>query len=207
MALTNAYATLPQLLAEVTTNGQVLGSDWDAAGEMALNAASRQVDAHCGRRFWQDDTVQTRQYYAENYYECETDDISTVTGLIVKTDTADTGGFDTTLTITTEFLVLPLNAADRVPVWPYTELRLVDVQSFPMSGSGRPGVQVTAKFGWPAVPDDVVKATLIEATQLFKANAAIFGGLSFGDAGFMRVREGLNPMAAALLAPYVKVYT
>jgi hypothetical protein len=136
-----------------------------------------------------------------------TDDISTVTGLIVKTDTADTGAFDTTLTITTEFLVLPLNAADRVPVWPYTELRLVDVQSFPMSRSGRPGVQVTAKFGWPAVPDDVTKATLIQAVQLFKANSAVFGGLSFGDAGFMRVREGLNPIAADLLRPYVRIET
>ena len=82
MTLTNCYATQAQL-------AEVLGIDDlddDDRMDAAINAASRQIDAHCGRRFWQDGTVVTRTYHAEDEYYVEVDDISTTTGLIVKTD-------------------------------------------------------------------------------------------------------------------------
>jgi hypothetical protein len=202
VTLTNAYATLEDLQTELSVPFE---TQYTNRLEVALNAASRQIDGFCGRRFWQDSAVVDRQFYADSYNECMVPEgISTVTGLIVKTDDADTGAFGTTLTITTNFILLPTNAADEVPAFPYTCIRLVDsgISAFPMSSSGRPGVQVTAKFGFPAIPDDVTKACLIQATQLFKSSDAVFGGLSF-DAGVFRVRETLNPMAAALLERYV----
>ena len=204
MAITNGYTTLPLLKAEVSIPDS--NTDSDVQLETAIAAASRQIDGHCGRRFWQDPTVVTREFFADSSFDLEDDldDISVTTGLIVKTDTSDTGTFDTTLTITTNFIVLPANAADRLPAWPFTKIRIVDsgVSSFPMSSSGRPGVQVTAKFGWSAVPDDVAKACLIQATQLFKSSAAVFGGLSFGDGSFLTVRAAINPQSAALLEQY-----
>lgn len=201
MAIVNGYCELAELQEEAGT---------DAAGEVpkmeiAIAAASRQIDGHCDRRFWQDGSVVARQYWPDNWAELFTDDISTATGLVVAVDDNDDGTFATTLTVGTDFILLEPNAADRVPAWPHTGLRIVNSSvRFPMYGSGRPGVQVTAKFGWPAIPDDVTKACIIQAHQLWKAKDAVFGGLSFGDSGFMRVREMLNPMAAALLAPYCK---
>lgn len=202
MTITNGYCTLAELQSEASTS---------AAGEVtkmevAIAAASRQIDGYCDRRFWQDATVVDRVYWADDARTVYVDDISTTTGLVVKCDDNDDGTFATTLTINTDFILLDANAADMVPVWPYTQLRIVGVNTlgFPVFSSGRPGVQVTAKFGWPAIPDDIRKACIIQAHQLWKAKDAVFGGLSFGDSGFMRVRDTMNPMAAALLEPYCR---
>ena len=201
MTLTNAYTTIAALKQELNI-GQA-DTSYDVKLETALNAASRQIDRHCGRRFWQDPSVVQREYYADNPYLCSTDDISTTNGLVVRVDTGDDGTYATTLTINTHFVLLPRNADhDSLP---WNEIRIVDADltSFPLWTSGRPSVRVTAKFGFATVPDDVNKACLIQATQLFKASDAVFGGLSF-DAGILRVRETLNPMAAALVEFYAK---
>lgn len=201
MTLTNAYATMAALKAELNI-GQA-DTSYDVKLEAALNSASRQIDRHCGRRFWQDPTVVQREYYADSPYDVQTDDISTTTGLVVRVDTGDDGTYATTLTITTQFILLPRNADhDGLP---WNSIRLVDADTttFPIWTSGRPSVRVTAKFGYATVPDDVNKACLIQATQLFKSSDAVFGGLSF-DSGILRVRETLNPMAAALVEYYVK---
>lgn len=201
MAVTNGYCSLAQLQAETGVNT----ASEETKMEIAINAASRQIDGFCDRRFWQDGTVVARQYWPDDPRTLYVDDISTVTGLIVALDDGDNGTFATTLTIGTDYIMLEPNAADRVPAWPFTQIRLVNTNTgFPMFTSGRPGVQVTAKFGWPAIPDDVTKACIIQAHQLWKAKDAVFGGLSFGDSGFMRVRENMNPMAAALLSAYCK---
>jgi hypothetical protein len=203
VTITNGYCSLAQLQTEL----RIRDTDDDTRLEIAIAAASRQIDGYCGQRFWQDGSVVAREFFAEDCFTVRVPEgISTVTGLIVKTDDNDDGTFETTHTITTEFIVSPVNAADEVPVRPFSCVRMVDGDYFPMSTSGRPGVQITAKFGWPAVPDDVTKAALIQATQLFKASDAAFGGVSLGiDGGVLRVRQALNPMAQALLEPYVRV--
>ena len=205
MAITNGYCTLAQIKAEMRiATGDTLD---DARLELAVAAASRQIDAHTGRRFWQDGTVKVREYYPDDFLTCTVDDISTTSGLIVAVDDDDDGNYETTLTIGTHFVLLPINAADDVPARPFTEIRIVDTDgatSF-TPGNARPNVRVTAKFGWPAVPDDVTKACLIQASQLFKASDAVFGAAQFGEAGVaLRVQARLNPMAEALLEAYSK---
>lgn len=203
MAITNGYCTLADITAELPiTSGT---TTYDSKLETAVEAASRQIDGFCGRRFWQDSTLITRTYFADSPTECHVDDISTSTGLVVTVDDGDDGTFSTTLTITTNFILLPVNAGYESPVWPYTAIRIVDsgASRFPVYTSGRPGVSVTAKFGWPAVPTDVKKACIIQAVQLFKSSEAAFGGLNF-DGSVFRVRDSLNPMAAQLLEKYVK---
>lgn len=206
MAVVNGYAELDRLKAQMRI--PINDTDDDDRMELSIAAASRQIDAHCGRRFWQDSTVVDRQFYADNSRICHIDDVSTLTGLIVKVDDDDDGTFETTLTITTNFILRPLNAADMVPVHPWNELVLVDSNgavSFPVHGTGRPGVQVTARFGWPAVPDDVTKACLVQAGLLFKADDASLGAIQFADAGVaLRMQNRLHPVAEALLEPYCK---
>lgn len=206
MTITNGYATLAQMYAEL----DITDTKYDPKLETAIAAASRQIDGHTGRRFWQDATVVDRQYFPSSTVYVEVDDISTTTGLVVKIDTNDDGTFAQTLTITTNYIVAPVNAPDMVPVQPYTQIRLVDrgVSAFPNWGSGRPSVQVTAKFGWPAIPDDVVKACLVQAVMLFKSSEAPFGAvqLGFDQSGVQRMSGRLHPVAVGLLEPYVKQY-
>lgn len=203
--MTNGYCTLSQVRLELGGTYAVDDSSDDTMIELAIEAASRQIDGYCDRRFWQDSTVKTREFYALDSLCCDVDDISTATGLIVKIDEDGDGTFETTLTVATDFILLPTNAADETPVEPYTELRAVANFGFPVLSNGRPGVQVTAQFGWPAVPDNIEKACIIQAIQLFKAKDAAFGVATFGDmGGGLRVSAGLNPIAKALVDKYAK---
>jgi hypothetical protein len=206
MAITNGYCTLAELKPELRIPTLTDTAD-DTRLEVAIAAASRQIDAHCGRFFWREAGTHTREFYANDHRRCEVNDISTVTGLVVQVDDDDDGVFETTLTISTDFILRPLNAADHVPVLPYDEIVLVDAinGNFPMSQSGRPGVRVTARFGWPAIPDDVKKACLVQSAMLFKSADAVFGVTEFANAGAaLRVGRTINPIAAALLEPYCK---
>lgn len=206
MAITNGYCTADQVERALSATPTPLPSAKSAQIEESIEAASRMIDRFTGRRFWQDGSVQTREFYADDPYTLESLagavlDISTTTGLIVKIDDDDDGTFETTLTISTNFILFPLNAADDG--WPYTGIRVVDSSYyFPHHGSGRPGVQVTAKFGWAAVPDDIERACIIQAVALYQAPSTWAGGSAFGDGGFIRTRGGLHPTAATLCDPY-----
>lgn len=200
----NDYCTAAELKAELkiedTVDDTILG--------VAITAASLQIDGHCGRRFWIDSTVTIREMYAHDPYcldlmEQPGDgpkvDIATLTGLVVKTDSDGDGTFETTLTINTDFIPMPRNAvADG---FGFSELIALDAASFPCAGR-RPGVQVTAKFGFPSVPADVKKACLVQAAQLFKTKDAVFGAAALGESGAMFLKAALNPTARALLARY-----
>lgn len=201
MALTNAYTTLARFKSFV---GIPDGGD-DVRCELAVQAASRQIDEHCGQFFWVDTSAQIRTYLTDGCPVLNVDAISTVTGLIVKTDQNYDGTYETTLTINTDFIVEPVNALRMSPVQPYTSLRINTASSsayFPSSVYGLPTVQVTAVFGWPAVPPDVEMACLLQARQLFKAHDATFGAFSLGDTGIaMRVRK-MDQVAEGLLEPF-----
>jgi hypothetical protein len=203
---TNGYCDLADLrrVNKIRADDNTLDLEFDAA----ISAASRQIDRFCGRRFWQDGSVVTREFFPDNGWNCYVDDISTTVGLIVKVDTGDNGFVTsaTTLTITSDFILLPANAADEVPVWPYTQLRITTNSTSAFTLTQRPTVQVTAKFGWPAIPDDIQQACILQAQQLYKGAGAPFGGLEIDSIGrAMPVRSGLNPIAQALCQGYVKL--
>lgn len=205
MAITNGYTTLNIIRAAVGITDAADTSE-DSKLEAAVNAASRQIDGYCGQRFWLDGSVVDRQLFADSgrvaYVDGDYGGIATTAGLVVKIDADGDGTFETTLTQGTDFQIQPLNAADLTPVQPFTSLWLSDNYSFPMLANGRAGVQVTARWGWPAVPDDVAQACLIQAEQLYKAKDAAFGVAGFGEFGAIRIRSALHPIAEGLLAPY-----
>lgn len=192
--MANAYVTVPELqnALPVSDPGDVvlLGT--------AIDGASRSVDAYCGQRFWTDSAVKIRDYWATGGL-LTVDPISTATGLIVKTDTAGDGTYATTLTISTDFILLPSNAPDNYPAAPYTQIWLPNGM-FP-SYPRRPNVQVTATFGWPAVPEDVKAAAMLLARDLFKElKDAPFGVAGVAEFGVLRIRQ--NPTARMLLGRY-----
>lgn len=186
--------------AEVQAALPISSTDDVSLLNIAITGASRGIDSYCGQRFWVDSAVTVRQYHASESRHLVVDPISTTTGLIVETDTAGDGTFATTLTITTDFLLQPVNAAAETPPEPYTLIWLPSA-SFPLSTNGRPTVQVTAKFGWPAIPDDVRAAALLLARDLFKEmKDAPFGVAGTAEFGVLRIRQ--NSTARTLLSRY-----
>ncbi len=97
------------------------------------------------------------------------DDLATVTGLIVKVDTDGDYSFsdETALTIDTDFWVGPYNAALEPEPKPYEWLE-VHPNSSVLSAwpEQQKSVQITAKWGWPAVPEAIKDATIMITRQL-----------------------------------------
>lgn len=196
MSITNGLCTLEQAKSALNIN--------DAADnvliELAVGAASRSIEHYLGAHFFVDTTATVREFVANDHLTVTiTEGISTTSGLTVKTDSAGDGTFETTLVLNTDFVVRPTNAAVWYPKRPYTQIvRLTG--SFPFPSNGEPGVEVTAKFGWPAIPDDVTLACILLAKDLVKAKDAPFGVAGSNDFGVLRIRQ--NATVMSLLEPY-----
>ena len=166
----------------------------DAAITAAINAAEAQIDQYCGRTFATAVTPSARTYYPATDKLVHVDDIGTLTGLVVKEDTSDDGTFDTTLTITTDF-VLDGNEA------PHTTIRLVD-GTWSRPRSNRPSVEVTAAWSYDdtATPAQVVQAATILGARLYQRRSSPLGFQAGGspEFGAMRVSR-TDPDVAALL--------
>lgn len=197
MALTNQLVTKSELKALLGISDAVDDSRID----MACDSATQMVQAECDRTFFADTTASPRVFVMSTPWVCEVDDISTTTGLIVRTDDDDDGTFETTWTVTVDYQPEPVNGRLNGQPWPYTSIGAVGAREFPWDGR-RPLVQVTARWGWPAIPAPVSQAAQIQAVSLFKSADAPLGIAGFGDIGVMRLRQAMHPVAAALLAPY-----
>ena len=179
----------------------VSDTDDDTYLDICVGAASRDIEGMVGYKFWVDSAVVTREFYADDAQCLYVDDgISTTAALVVAIDTDDDGTYETTLTIGTDFILKPTNAADTVPVQPYTEIVAVDNYLWPTRGD-RPGVQITAKFGWPAVPPNIKLACMLHAKDLFKAKDSPGGSPEFAPLP----GAGVSAMVRNLLKPYTKV--
>ncbi len=187
MAITNGYATLAAMKAYLS----ISDSTDDTLLETLIETASRSIDKIANRRFYADTTATVRLYRAYSDVFVYTDDISSTTGLIVKVDEAGNGTYSKTLTLNTDYIMDPITA-DALGR-PFTQLTMVsNTESWPifpgLTQNGlRPGVQVTAKFGWPSVPSDVNVACLILTADLYKRKDAPGGVLGLGDLGVIRM--------------------
>ena len=195
-----AYATLNELKGFVGIPTADTADDTTLTS--ALDSASAQVDAFCDRTFTADANPTVRLYQVTDTGRLDVDPISTTTGLVVKTDDNADGTFETTWTLDTDFRLEPVNAAASGDPW--TRLVVLGTRWFPKIAY-RPGVQVTARFGWPggAAPAPVKHATLIQASRLWLRKNAPFGvagSVEFGSE--VRLLAKLDPDVESLLRPY-----
>lgn len=187
MAIVNGYATLVGIKAYLS----ISDTTDDTLLENLVESASRSIDKIANRRFYADTSATVRLYRAYSDVFVYTDDISSTTGLIVKVDEAGNGTYSKTLTLNTDYIMDPLTA--EALGRPFTQLTMVsNNESWPifpgLTQNGlRPGVQVTAKFGWPSVPSDVNVACLILTADLYKRKDAPGGVLGLGDLGVIRM--------------------
>jgi len=203
MAITNGYATLTEIKTFLSISDNVD----DTLLESMVEAASRSIDRIANRRFYLDANASARAYRVSSPVILYTDDIGTTSGLIVKLDEDGDGTFETTLTLNTDYIMDPLTALDLGR--PYTQVTMVTTsESFPIfpglfQNGLRPGVQVTARWGWPSVPDDINQACLILTADLYKRKDSPGGILGLGDLGAIRMSP-LGRDVTAMVRAYRK---
>lgn len=164
-----------------------------------VTEASRMIDGLCGRQFTADASASTRVFHPTDNYTAWIDDALEIT--TVKTDTSDNGTFDTTWD-STDFEAWPLNGVgiNRLTGWPYTQLVAVGNRTFP--SYRRASIEVNAKWGWTAVPDDVVGACYLLANRLAEEKKAPFGTVGSAEFGALPIRDQRTVLR--LLAPYMR---
>ncbi|MFJ5804866.1 head-tail connector protein [Streptomyces sp. NPDC093093] len=192
--MANEYADLGTLKRQLGLDDE--DDTRDASLEQALNTASRYIEKSAGRRFWLDAEPVARVYRPQGRTVVEdggtallVDDIGSASGLVVETGSA------AAWSVVAAWETLPDNAL--VVGRPVTAL----LRSGGW-GSGTSRVRVTARFGWPAVPDEIVQATLLQANRLFKRKDSPEGVTGSADWGVVRLSRR-DPDVWNLIEPYV----
>lgn len=202
MAITDGYASLNDVKAAL----RIPSSDTvdDAMLEIAIEAASREIDGYTERVFTSTSDA-TRLYIPMDSYITQIDDLVSITSLETS---SDGDGFDTTWTAT-DYQLEPLNSLVGGITTPATRIRAIGDYLFPQwdlrdTNAQEATVRVVGTFGWSAVPTAIKQATILLAMRQFKRYDAPLGIAGFGDLGAMRVSR-LDPDVEALVSPFKKV--
>jgi hypothetical protein len=197
VTITNGYCTLDEL----KTALRITDTLDDRLLETSIEAASRRIDGMCSRRFYLDSTTSNRTFAPARSDRVEVDDIGSATGIVVKVDNTGTGVFGQTLTAGVDYQVEPFNAFAKGE--PVTMLAALDT-GLPVSSRRRATIQVTARWGWPAVPDAIREVAVLLAARHFRRADSPLGVAGFGELGVVMVRR-TDPDVDALIAPYRKI--
>lgn len=196
------YATLAELKSDL----RVPDTADDAELAFAITAASRAIDQVTNRQFGQVSPAQARVYSARwdrswCRWVIDTDDISSTTGLLVATDDDDDQVFDQSIT---DFRLDPPNAEDEGE--PYQRI-VVNRDSAITPTRARATVQVTALWGWAAVPDTITAATIRQAARFFYRREAPFGVAGSPSMGSeIRLLSQVDPDVAVMVRPYKRAW-
>jgi hypothetical protein len=202
MAIVNGYCTLQEIKAQIGLDAPDVVDDDEL--ERVVTSASRWIDQHCRRHFWQT-TTQARVFDICSCGCLEVElgpfnDLHEVTS--IKTDDNADGAFETTWAAG-DYQLLPLNPAAAPERHPYESIRAIAAKTFPTPSSRTGLVEVTGKWGWEAVPADVKEACLIASHRLFKRRNSPEGVTGWqSEFGAIRLSTRTDPDVASLLAPY-----
>jgi hypothetical protein len=221
------YFTVDQLKATL----RITQDTFDDQLQVAISAASRQIDEYCNDRFYLDATPTPRVFKAISARRLSTPSFASTTGLVVEVDMDDDGVFETTLTEGVDFQAGPPNKEAN---WPFTGIETLGTRFFPGElnpyfgwGYGyspgyygvayggewwplsqRARVRVTAPWGWPSIPSQVIQACQILSVDFWKskdltngsAGTTVLSTATFGGARGTQIQlPGFNPLAKVLL--------
>lgn len=202
MPSTTRYASV----ADVKASLRITDNVDDSLIDVALGAASDQIDSYCNRVFYNMGTA-VRYYAANDPYFCPIDDLISISELA--TAVTSNGNYDTVWAnyvngAPGDYQLEPLNASYPTDglMSPTTGIRALWRYLFPTLGNNAL-VRVTGVWGWSSVPSAVKAATIIQAARLFKRNDSPNGVIGFGDLGVTRVSNILDPDVRMLLEPYI----
>lgn len=204
MAITNGYASLAE--GRLAMSVPAGFTDRDSLVELAIEAASRDIDNHCDRSFYayNGGTATARVFAATDPLLLRVDDIASTTDLVIKTDDDVDGTFETTWT-TDDYQLEPLNAfVPGIGDHPYTQIRVKPngTHTWPVYAE-QALVQITAKWGWTTTPTAIKQACLAQMAAVYKSPEAAFGVADVAEFGPVPVRA-LHPTAARLISHFRK---
>jgi hypothetical protein len=190
-----AYASLTDLKASLT----LTAADRDDRLTRVLLSSSRAIEKSCGdRKFWLDPAASARTFNVGRRLvdtpqgqQLFIDDIGSTLGLTVEV------GSGIAFTTVTDYITGPDNALARG--WPINWL-LRPGRRF--TGSSIDQIRVTARWGFPAIPDDIAEATLILANRRYKRKESPEGVLGSAEWGLVRVSR-VDPDVLDLISPYL----
>ena len=198
--MTTTYCTNAELRAQLNIQ------DPDSRLDAIIEATSRAIDQWCGQFFYDSGSATARVFKATDEDELSVHPFSTTTGLVVKTDTGNSGTFDNTWTVTTDYVAAPESGYDSAGLAvPYDTILAVGSRCFP-TWDDRARVQVTARWGWSTVPAAVKEACIIKAARLYRRRDVMEDtGGGFGAMGLFRIGQREDPDVVALLGPFRNV--
>jgi hypothetical protein len=192
------YATLSQVKSALRITDQID----DGLLNTAINSASRWVDGWCDREFTVAAGTSTREYIPTGPYDyLPIDDCTSVVSVKIDDD------LDRSFAVTLrdiDFQAEPRNQQVYGLTLPITRLRPFEDGYWP-TFRNQATVRVEATFGWPAVPEPIREATILQASRLFTRLDSPLGVAGFGDMGAMRVSRFVDPDVEMLLQPYRRV--
>lgn len=195
MAITNGYCTLAQIKAATRITD---GID-DALLEMAVESASRLIDAECDRNFYSSGTA-TRDFIPNDSFVVDTDDLTSIVS--VKLDDAGNLDFPVTLAVT-DYQTEPVNQKVSGNAFPITRLRMIGDHLLPVWGR-QATVRIEGVYGFTPTPIQVTQACVIQAGRIFKRNESFLGVAGWGDLGAIRVGK-VDPDVSMLIRPFKKI--
>ncbi|SCL43165.1 hypothetical protein GA0074692_6743 [Micromonospora pallida] len=186
------YATLPELKAA----RKITAEDDDQALTQALTAACRQIDRKTGRppgAFALDDNATARTFGVVGR--------TTVDGLLLVDDIGDIA--DLVVESGTGSAWSPVTGYDTGPDNALATGQPITTLIAPPGGYwAGPRVRVTARWGWPAVPDEISRAALLLANRLYMRKDSPGGVVGSAEWGAVRLSRW-DPDVEELVGPYV----
>lgn len=187
------YTSLTTVKASLT---KITANDKDELIEASIRAACRMIDRRTGRRFYTDAVASARTFpvvgqslYRDGDQVLLVDDIASADGLAVAS--GRTGSWSAVTGWET--------GPDNALAYGSAVTELVGAAGW-LPASGR--LQVTAVWGWPAVPDEIAEAARLLAARLYKRKDSPEGVLGSSEWGVSRVSR-TDPDVEALIAPFV----
>lgn len=181
--MANEYADFEEL--KEMRNIDASETRLDVALTKAIRRASRAIDRRCGRRFWRDGVVSVRAYsprgrsvLRNNEETLLVDDIATETGLLCSISGASS-----------TFSVGQYKQGDAI-----TSL----VRSSWWGGR----IEISADWGWPAIPDSIEEATLLLANRRYMRKDSPEGVSGWSQEGQVQVSR-FDPDIEDLVTPFV----
>lgn len=187
------YATVTEL-ADFTDADEALES---ARLGLAVATASRAVDDATNRQFGKVAAPEERFYAGRwNRRRCRwwvpIDDLADAAGLVL-----EVAGV-----AVTAFTLEPVNALAEGKVY---ERLVFDPSAGTFPDGREPDVSVTASFGWPAVPDTIKEATLLQASRFFARRQSPYGIAGSPELGSeIRLLARADPDVAVAVRSFVR---
>lgn len=197
-----SYATVTEFKDKWATLSDSLDDD---VIQDVLDSTSRWVDEYCARHFWQDGSAGGGEV-ARTFAACHQRavDLYSFADLVsvseLATDESGDGTYGTVWT-SADYQLQPVN---RPTGRPYTRIEAVAGRLFPIrhaAGTRPDRVRVTGVWGWPAVPEPVKTACLIQSFRILKRRYSPEGVAGPSEFGVFRVSRQ-DPDVMSLLEPY-----